>query len=119
MKRAKVLFGSFRRGEANDPEIFVASLAAVLGEYPVGVIEFVTDPRTGLARTLSFIPTIKEVSDACDEQMKPLRRQSAEKARRADSVKEQLPVLDPEAQARVRDGLVELASFLKKMGSKI
>lgn len=47
--RAKVLFGCYRRGEANDPERYVASIAAVLACYDAELIREVTDPRTGIS----------------------------------------------------------------------
>lgn len=115
LKRAKLLFGCFRKGEANDPEIFVASVAAVLGDYPASVVERVTDPRTGLARRCNFIPTIKEISDACDLEMEPLRRRLTSQKRQAARDQDARAQLDPEAEARVRDGFEQLARVLKSM----
>ena len=62
-----MLFGCYRKGDANDPDTYTAAIAAILAEYPVDVIRDVTDPRVGLPRKLSWLPTVKEVSDACDE----------------------------------------------------
>jgi hypothetical protein len=45
--RARLLFGQYRTGEANDPDTYVAAVAAVLSEYPMETIRHVTDPRTG------------------------------------------------------------------------
>lgn len=75
MSRAKALFGCFRRADANDPETYVAAVAAILSEYPAEVIEYVTDPRTGLPRTSKWLPTIAEIAEACDKEksMGPLR----------------------------------------------
>jgi hypothetical protein len=66
VERARLLFGLYRKGDANDPETYVAGVTAVLAEYAPEVVRRVTDPRTGLARTVSWLPTLKEVSDACD-----------------------------------------------------
>lgn len=66
-ERARLLFGCYRKGEANDPETYAAALAAILAEYPREVIVKVTDPRVGLARTNKFIPSVAEVSEACDK----------------------------------------------------
>jgi hypothetical protein len=33
------------------------------------VIDYVTDPRSGLPSSCSFLPTVKEVRDACDARM--------------------------------------------------
>jgi hypothetical protein len=75
------MFGCFRRGEANDPEIYTASVASVLAEYPEQVINFVTDPRTGLPSRCNFLPTVKEVRDACEHEMAPRRAEMARAAR--------------------------------------
>jgi hypothetical protein len=49
-----VLFGSYRRGDANDPDAYVAAIAAVLSSYPAEIIREATDPRTGIAATQKF-----------------------------------------------------------------
>jgi hypothetical protein len=69
-ERVRVLFGCYRKGDANDPELYTAALTAVLAEYPTEVIRAVTDPRSGLPRKLQWLPTVKEVSDACDQELK-------------------------------------------------
>lgn len=56
----------YRRGDANDPEIYVAGVTAVLSEFEPEVIRRVTDPREGIARQVNWMPTIAEVSKACE-----------------------------------------------------
>jgi hypothetical protein len=70
VERTRVMFGCYRKGDANDPDTYTAAVAAILAEYPVEVIKAVTDPRTGLPRKVSWLPTVKEVSDACDTEKK-------------------------------------------------
>jgi hypothetical protein len=65
-----VLFGCYRKGDANDPETYTAAAAAVLAEFPADVIRAVTDPRTGLPRKSQWLPTIKEIADACEHEQK-------------------------------------------------
>lgn len=60
------MFGCYRKGDANDPDTYVAAIAAILADYENEVIRQVTDPRYGLPRRLSFMPTAKEVADACE-----------------------------------------------------
>jgi hypothetical protein len=70
MERAKVLFGCYRRGDANDPDQYVASIAAVLTLYDPEIIRDVTDPRTGISTTekfASFMPNSGELKIFCDE----------------------------------------------------
>lgn len=66
-ERARLLFGQFRKGDANDPQTYTASIAAVLAEYPDDIVRQATDPRTGLGAHLSWLPTVKEVHDFCRE----------------------------------------------------
>ena len=65
-QRAKLLFGCYRKGDANDPETYTAAVTAILAEYPKEVIRYVTDPRTGIPRKSKFMPNPAEVSEACD-----------------------------------------------------
>lgn len=67
MERTKLLFGCYRRADANDPEIYTAAVAATLAEFSIEVVEYVTDPRTGLAATLKWLPTIAEIREACEK----------------------------------------------------
>ena len=65
VQRAAVLFGCFRKGDANDPEMYTAAIASILAEYSPEVIQHVTDPRTGIARKINWLPTVAEVDAAC------------------------------------------------------
>ena len=64
-ERAAILFGCYRKGDANDPEMYTAAITAILAEYAEEVIQHVTDPRTGLARKTNWLPTVAEVDLAC------------------------------------------------------
>jgi len=69
--RAEVLFGSYRRGDANDPDRYVAAIAAVLTLYDFELMRDVTDPRTGIQTTekyMSFMPNSGELKVYCDAQ---------------------------------------------------
>jgi hypothetical protein len=64
-----VLFGSYRRGDANDPDAYVAAVAAVLAGYEADLIREVTDPRTGICTTekyMSFMPNAGELKVYCE-----------------------------------------------------
>lgn len=62
----KALCGCYRKDEAADPAIYSAAIVAVLEEYPDDIVSMVTDPRTGLPSKCQWLPTVKEVKDACD-----------------------------------------------------
>jgi hypothetical protein len=71
--RARILIGSYRRGEAEDKEIYVGAIAAILACYPESVARFVTDPRTGLSGAIDWLPSVAQVKAACERAMQPLR----------------------------------------------
>ena len=67
--RAKLLFGCYRRGDAQDPETFVAAIAAVLCGYETDLIREVTDPRTGIQASekfRAFLPNVGELKGYCE-----------------------------------------------------
>lgn len=88
--RARILFGSFRTGEANDPNVYVAAVAATLAAYPEDVIKDVTRPE-GLPRQQDFLPTVREVYLACEEIMRPRREHAARQERIRKQLAERVP----------------------------
>lgn len=77
MRCQKVLFAAYRADQYADAETFMASLGAVLEEFPDEVIIYVTDPRTGIQRRSKWPPTISEVLEACEGHQDFLARQRA------------------------------------------
>lgn len=73
-ERAQLLFGCYRKGDANDPKTYVTAVAAVLSDYPEETIRFVTDPRTGMPSRGEWMPTVGEIKRACEEHHGPVRR---------------------------------------------
>lgn len=53
---------------------FVTQLGAILERYPDEVVEYVTDPMTGIQRKVKFPPSIAEVVEACDERVAVVER---------------------------------------------
>lgn len=97
MQRARTMFGCYRKGDAHDPDTYVAAVAAVLAEYPDETIWTVTDPRVGLPSKVGWLPTVKEVRDACEDHYGPTRRaQEREAAERRQ--------LEERQQLRLTDG---------------
>lgn len=92
-QRAKLLLGCYRTGDANDPETYVAAITAVLARFPEIVITSVTHPVTGLPSTKSWLPTVKEVLDACAEAVRPI----AENEARLKRIKQQLEMRERQA----------------------
>lgn len=69
MERARLLFGCYRRGDANDPDTYVAAIARVLSSYDAELIREVTDPLTGIVTSekyMSFMPNAGELKVYCE-----------------------------------------------------
>lgn len=62
-----MMIGCYRKGDAIDPEIYASAAVAVLTRYPVDVVMAVTEPATGLPSTLKWLPSIAEITEACNE----------------------------------------------------
>jgi len=69
---ATSLFGCYRASEANDPETFIAAVAATLATYPEPIARQVCD-RSGLPSQSKWLPSIAELREACDRAMAPIR----------------------------------------------
>jgi hypothetical protein len=80
-QRARLLLGCYRKGDANDPDTYVAAITATLARYPEDVIMSVTHPATGLPTQKDFLPTVREVYLACDSIMQPRREAEAREGR--------------------------------------
>jgi hypothetical protein len=85
-QRAKLLLGCYRTGDANDPETYVAAIAATLARYSEQIITDVTHPCTGLPSQKSWLPTVKEVFDACETEDNKNRQQLARESRIRDQI---------------------------------
>src|SRR4051812_4873530 len=107
-QRARLLLGCYRKGDASDPETYVAAIAATLASYPDDVITEVTHPVKGLPSRLSWLPTVSEVHMACEDAMEPRVRQQQRERRLARQMADRA-VFEAE-QARQRPTLDELKS---------
>src|ERR1035441_3176071 len=71
LQRAEMIAGCYRRDEAQNPQMFAAALALVLGEYPRAVVEYVADPRTGVITEFPMgLPNIGQIQGFCDRTIK-------------------------------------------------
>lgn len=68
----------WRTGGANSPETFITAVAATLAKYPDEVVYAVTNPTEGLPVQLTWMPSVKEVRDACEKAMEPIYRRERE-----------------------------------------
>lgn len=68
-ERARLMLGCYRKGDANDPDTYVAAIAAVLAMYEPDLIREATDPRMGIQSTekfAAFMPNSGEVKAFCE-----------------------------------------------------
>jgi hypothetical protein len=92
-QRAELLLGCYRTGDANDPKTYVAAITAILAHYPEEVITSVTHPVSGLPSKKGWLPTVKEVTDACADAIEPIKQNEL----RLKRIKEQLEMRAREA----------------------
>jgi len=87
LRRAQMMFGCYRKDEAQNPEIYCAAISATLALYSKSVVDFVTDPRSGIPSEKEWLPNVAEVRTYCTRQaqreidlakpkMQPLKRPS-------------------------------------------
>lgn len=62
---ARLIFGQIRKDDAADPDTFFTAAALALTSYEPDVIVYIVDPRTGIAKHGTWVPSIKELHDAC------------------------------------------------------
>lgn len=70
LKAAKQLVGCYPHARPPDPEVYAGALAAVLAQYPLGLVDECCDPRRGLAREREFPPTVASIVDWCENRLK-------------------------------------------------
>ena len=67
LQKAEMIAGCYRRDEAQNPEMFAAALALILGEYPYAVVDYVADPRTGVITEFPMgLPNVGQIRQFCD-----------------------------------------------------
>lgn len=69
LSKVREMMGYFRKGEANDPVRYPLALAEILSGFPRQVIDKVTSPY-GIAAKSDFMPSIKELKEACEDELK-------------------------------------------------
>lgn len=63
---AKLILGSYRADDANDPEIYVTAIAHLLSRYPSDIGAALTDPKDGIAGKCKWLPAVSEVREEAD-----------------------------------------------------
>ena len=101
--RAKTIFGCYRRDEAHDPEMFVAALAAILGDYPAIVVDYIADPRTGVLSEFPMgLPNVGQIRELCETI-----------TRRMETIAKPIAVAAPYVPPPMAKGKISYGEFLK------
>lgn len=82
---AKRILACYPHAQPNDPEIYIAALIGVFARYPLPVVASVSDPVAGLASKSKFLPSVAEVTSACDAADLPRQRKLIEHQRAIES----------------------------------
>src|SRR5262245_54448360 len=64
LRWAKLLLGQYRKGEIDDPEVFIETWARIFHGYDDEVVGWVVDPLTGIGGKINWPPTAAEVKRA-------------------------------------------------------
>ena len=64
-RAAKLLCGQWPHLKADNPETYIATIAAVLSQFPPEIVGECCDPRIGLAKFREFPPTAAAVDEWC------------------------------------------------------
>ena len=67
LNRTRVLFSCYRKDEAHDADLYCAAVASVLAGYAKAVVDHITDPRTGIASEMKWLPAVAEVRSYCNQ----------------------------------------------------
>lgn len=111
--RTARLLGCYPGGKPSDPETYVAAVAAILADYPPEIVAKVTDPVHGIARSQKFLPTVAEISAACEDAMIEARKRWKEGFDRRRAIAESRAEPTDEQKARVRQIVEQTKNSLK------
>jgi hypothetical protein len=105
------LFACYRASEANDPEMYVAAVAANLARFPEPIVRQVCSPAVGLPTENKWLPSVAEIREACEKLMAPVYAERRRAALLADTAKVLAPL--PPATAESRKSVREMADDLR------
>lgn len=95
LQKAKTIFSCYRKDEVQNPETYLAAVTAVLSEYPIHVVDYVCDPRTGITGNQIWLPSVAEIKTACENQYNRIMRDEERRVRIERQFKERETDLVP------------------------
>jgi hypothetical protein len=70
------MLSCYRKADAQVPDGYTASIGAVLHEYTRPVVDYVTDPRTGIPNTSEWPPNVFQTRKACEDAAAQMHRKT-------------------------------------------
>jgi hypothetical protein len=64
---AKLILGSYRADQANDPDVYITAITHLLARYAPDIGARLTDPKDGVAGKYKFLPTVSEVREEAEK----------------------------------------------------
>jgi hypothetical protein len=110
-KAANRLFAWCKIPDGGDPKVYLAGTIGILAQYPVEVMEKVSDPISGSA-LLPDYPSLQRVRAACDKAYEPIQREEARQGARMKMLPAWDKKLSDEDRARRAQ---QVADWRKKM----
>jgi hypothetical protein len=87
LRRTEIMLSCYRKDETHNPEVYSSAVSAVLADgYSREIVDYVTDPRTGLPSRNKFLPSVAEVREACEMLTEPRRQHEDKLKRRAEQL---------------------------------
>jgi hypothetical protein len=103
LQRGKIMLDCWRTGSANSTDTYLTAVAAILARYPDCVIYAVTSPTDGLPVKLTWMPSLKEIKDACEMEMVPVYAQERQAKLVAATLAERQEAEDRKARPTITD----------------
>ena len=72
--QVNLLFGSFRKADADNAEVFSAGCVRLFANYQPDIVAYVVDPLTGLPGRSEWLPSLRAVKQALDERHDEIAR---------------------------------------------
>ena len=62
--RLRMMLSGFRKSDYHNPEGFMLQAAANLSAFPKEIVDYITDPKTGIQARLQWPPSLAEIVEA-------------------------------------------------------
>ena len=109
MYHAKLILGSYRADQANDPEIYVTAISHLLSRYPKDIGARLTDPKDGVAGKYKWLPSVSEVREEAEAliEAESAHRYRRQEMRKQFELRAEQETLDKSESPEYRKKVVE------------